>query len=89
MAISLDLSTTDVGISVNGAYGKVALLRVDPQQTLIQVVFYGSEAARHANAQPLSNITLFAPTVELTGDIYPAVYTWLKTQEQFAYAQDC
>jgi hypothetical protein len=89
MAISLDLATTDVGIAVNGAYGKVALLRVDPQQTLVQVVFYGSAAARHANAQPLSNTTLFAPTADLTGDIYPAVYAWLKAQDQFANAQDC
>lgn len=89
MAISLNLATTDIGITVNNAYGKVALLRVDPQQTLIQVVFYGSAEARQANAQPISNTTLFAPTADLTGDIYPAVYTWLKAQNQFANAQDC
>lgn len=89
MAISLDLATTDIGISINGAYGKVALLRVDPEQTLIHIVFYGSEDARRANAQPVSNATLIAPTAELTGDIYPAVYAWVKAQDQFLNAQDC
>ena len=87
MALSITLTKTDIGIPVADTYARIVMWRGDKEQTLIQVAHYASEDARHANAQPVANRTVFAPTADCEG--MAAMYAWLKSQPDYAGATDC
>ena len=87
MALSISLTETDIGIPMADTYARIVMWRGDKEQTLIQVAHYASKEARQADAQPVANRTVFAPTVDCEG--MAAMYAWLKTQPDYAGAIDC
>ena len=87
MALSITLTETDIGIPMADTYARIVMWRGDKDQTLIQVAHYASRDARQVNAQPVANRTLFAPTSECEG--LAAMYAWLKTQPEYADAENC
>ena len=87
MALSISLDQTDIGIPMADTYARIVMWRGDKDQTLIQVAHYASADARQANAQPVANRTVFAPTADCEG--MAAMYAWLKIQPDYAGATDC
>ena len=90
MALSISLIETNIGIPLADTYARITLLRCDKEQCLLQVSHYANADARHTNAQPVYDRTVFAPTSELQpGDKPLAIgYAWLKTLPEYADAVD-
>lgn len=91
MALTSSLAQTNIGIPMADTYARITLMRCDKEQTLMQVSHYANVDARNADAQPVCDRTLFAPTSELQpGDNPLAIgYAWLKTHPEYADAADC
>lgn len=87
MALSISLTKTDIGIPMADTYARIVMWRGDKDQTWIQVAHYASKDARQANAQPVANRNVFAPTPDCEG--IAAMYVWLKTQPEYADAENC
>lgn len=91
MALTTSLVETNIGIPMADTYARITLMRCDKEQTLIQISHYANADARNANASPVYDRTLFAPTSELQPGNDPLAigYAWLKTQSEYADAEDC
>ena len=91
MALTTSLVETNIGIPLADTYARITLMRCDKEQTLIQISHYATADARHANASPVFDRTVFAPTAELQPGADPLAigYAWLKTQPEYADAVDC
>ena len=91
MALSTSLTETFIGIPLADTYARITLMRCDKEQTLLQVSHYANADARNAEAQPVFDRTMFAPTSELQPGADPLSigYAWLKTQPEYAQAEDC
>jgi len=91
MALSTSLTETFIGIPLADTYARITLMRCDKEQTLLQVSHYANADARNAEAQPVFDRTMFAPTGELQPGADPLAigYAWLKTQPEYAQAEDC
>jgi len=91
MALSTSLTETFIGIPLADTYARITLMRCDKEQTLLQVSHYANADARNTNAQPVFDRTMFAPTSELQPGADPLAigYAWLKTQPEYAEAEDC
>lgn len=91
MALSTSLTETNIGIPMADTYARITLMRCDKEQTLIQISHYANADARNADASPVYDRTLFAPTSELQpGDNPLAIgYAWLKTHLEYSDAVDC
>ena len=90
MALITDLAETNIGIPLDNTYARITLLRADKEGLLLQVSHYATAAARAANAQPVLDRTVMAPTSELQPGTTPLAigYEWLKQQPDYADAQD-
>jgi hypothetical protein len=90
MALSISLTETNIGIPLADTYARITLMRCDKEQTLMQVSHYANADARHANAQPVYDRTVFAPTADLQPGTDPLAigYAWLKTQLEYTGAVD-
>lgn len=88
MALTLNLVNSDVGYEFKDAYARILFARTFKDQTFVFVNFHADEAARWANKNPVKQKEYIAQTSSLVGDFFPAMYTWLKTQEDFAGAID-
>jgi hypothetical protein len=90
MAFTTSLTETNIGIPLADTYARITLLRCDKKQCLLQVSHYANADARHANAQPVYDRTMFAPTADLQPGTDPLAigYAWLKTQSEYADALD-
>jgi hypothetical protein len=86
MALIGPLSAEDsiVGFAFTQSYARIYVARLDTSVTLMTVNWYADQAAREANANPVRQKEFGTSTTSLTGDIFPAMYTWLKTQPDFA-----
>jgi hypothetical protein len=95
MAIGLNLTNTQYGVSFPNAYGRIVTASVMRQNSgaehnkhtvMIDVVVYATqEAASNDNTQGVAFERLYVPYTEVAGtDFMTECYTWLLTQEQFA-----
>ncbi len=75
---------SNVGFAFAQSYARIWVARLDTSVTLITVNWYADQAAREANATPVRQKEFGTSTTSLTGDIFPAMYTWLKTLPDFA-----
>jgi len=91
MALSITLNETNIGIPLADTYARITLLRCDKEQCLMQISHYATADARHANASPVFDRTVFAPTAELQPGANPLAigYAWLKTQFEYSDAESC
>jgi hypothetical protein len=90
MALSISLIETNIGIPLADTYARITLLRCDKEQCLLQVSHYANAEARHANASPVYDRTVFAPTADLQPGTDPLAigYAWLKTLPEYTGAVD-
>lgn len=90
MALITDLAETNIGIPLDNTYARITLLRADKEGLLLQVSHYATAEARTANAQPVLDRTVMAPTSELQPGATPLAigYEWLKQQPDYAGATD-
>lgn len=90
MAFKLNISESDVGAAFTDAYARVGFIKGDTRNFFTQVMYYASEDARKANAQPVLNKSYVIPFAELASADNPiaAGYNWLKTQAEFTSATD-
>jgi hypothetical protein len=90
MALTTSLAETNIGIPLPDTYARITLLRCNKEQCLMQISHYASADARHANAQPVYDRTVFAPTADLQpgADPLAIAYVWLKAQPEYAEAVD-
>lgn len=100
MALTISLTLPATTALVNGevvavpeitypqAYARAYAIRAMSSESFILVTWYADEAARLANADPVKALEFTTTTASLKGDIYPAVYAYLKTLPEFAGAAD-
>ena len=90
MALIADLAETNIGIPLDNTYARITLLRADKDGLLLQVSHYATAEARAANAQPVLDRTVMAPTTELQPGTTPLAigYAWLKRQPEYSDATD-
>ena len=91
MALTASLAKTNIGIPLADTYARIVMMRCDKEQTLVHVAHYANADARNADAQPVFDRTMFALTSELQPGTDPLSigYAWLKTQPEYADAEDC
>lgn len=89
MALQVNLPTTSIGIPCPEAYARITDVYGDKNDVRIMVSIYANAAAREANAQPVWQESHHVAVAELPGDLFPAMYEWLKANvELFADALD-
>ena len=90
MALTSSLAKTNIGIPMADTYARITLMRCDKEQTLMQISHYANADARNEDASPVFDCTLFAPTAELQPGANPLAigYAWLKTQPEYADAEN-
>jgi len=90
MAFKLDIAESDVGAAFTDAYARVGFMKGDTGNFYTQVMYYASEDARKANAQPVLSKSYSIPFAELASADNPiaAGYNWLKTQDEYKTATD-
>ena len=94
MAIGLNLTNTQYGVSFPNAYGRIVTASVMRQNSvaehkhnvMIDVVVYATqEAAGNDNIQGVAFERLYVPYDTVAGnDFMTQCYIWLLTQEQFS-----
>lgn len=70
------------------AYARILVVRTTPQLTMPMVVWHEDQAARQRDDQPVLMKEFAVPTSEVSGDVYPAAYAYLKTLPEFEGALD-
>jgi ABC-type sugar transport system substrate-binding protein len=90
MAFKLNISESDVGAAFTDAYARVGFIKGDTRNFFTQVLYYASEEARKANAQPVLSKSYQIPFAEFASADNPiaAGYNWLKTQDEYKTATD-
>jgi hypothetical protein len=82
--------TTDSGIELTNAYAKIEHYHGrnsgDESHANYEVYLFASAGARSSNKAPVASFGFTCPTP--VGDILPALYADLKTQEPFTAAVD-
>jgi hypothetical protein len=94
MAIGLNLTNTQYGVSFPNAYGRIVTASVMRQNSgaehkhnvMVDVVVYANaEAAADDNTQGVAFERLYVPYATVAGsDFMTQCYNWLLTQEQFS-----
>jgi len=92
MALTLNISETDVGAEFDAAYARVAHAVVENNfdeapVVMVVVEFYATERARINRALPVHRTNITIPLPE--GDFMTGVYTSLKATNGFEGAEDC
>tara|TARA_Y100000004_G_scaffold179311_1_gene222782 strand:- start:2660 stop:2935 length:276 start_codon:yes stop_codon:yes gene_type:complete len=90
MALTTSLDETNIGIPVANTYARIVMMHCERDTTDLFVAYYANSDARNADAMPVFERPFRLPTSELeAGDNPLAIgYAWLKTQPEFAEAED-
>ncbi len=88
MALQLSLSNSAVGYVFPESYARIVFSRVLKDQTFIFVNFYADRAARVDDKMPVLQKEYAVLTADLVGDIFPAMYSRLKSEPDFAGSID-
>lgn len=89
MALQVNLASTSFGVPAPAAYVRVADAMMDKFMVHVSVLVYFDAASRENDKQPLDQKRYALPVGELTGDIFPAIYSALKALPEYAGAVDC
>lgn len=89
MALKLNLPTTQFGVPAPQAYAKITNFFGTKDQIQVQVAIYYDEQARAENRSTVMENAHYINIEDLQGDIIPAIYSVLKTFEQYQGAEDC
>jgi hypothetical protein len=91
MAVSLDVTNTPLGVGFQNAYARIATVVISRQlggghRVMIDVAIYAT--VPDDNTQNVDMRRYWAEVGDLSGDVIPAAYAWLKRQPDFAGASD-
>ncbi len=91
MALLLDVTNTPLGVGFKNAYARIATVMVSRQlggghRVMIDVAVYAT--VPDDNTQNVDLRRYWADVGDLSGDVLPAAYAWLKQQPDFAGASD-
>lgn len=89
MALRLTLHDKKTDVLFQQAYARVGMFKGDKNSVQILVDVYSSQEAHIARATPLGTYTYTMPFNEITGELLPSIYFWLKQKKEFLEAQDC
>lgn len=90
MAVSLDVTNTPLGVGFQNAYARIATVVISRQlggghRVMLDVAIYAT--IPDDNTQNVDLRRYVIPLADLpSGDILPAVYSWLKEQPDFIAA---
>lgn len=88
MALTLSLSTTPMGVEFPESYARINSGFSFKDTTTITVFFYATSHARALEASPVMTKDFRVKTSALTGNLWPAMYSYLKTLPEFTGAQN-
>jgi hypothetical protein len=89
MALFLNIQTSNIGVSVNQAYAKIDSFLGHNNTLNFGVMFYYNQDARQKFATPIFSKNHVINLSEISGDILPALYNYLKTLPEYEGATDC
>lgn len=91
MALSSSLLETNIGISLNNTYARIVSMRCERDEIMLMVSHYASAEASNIGSMSVFDRTMFAPMSEIQPADTPLAmgYAWLKTQPEYASAEDC
>lgn len=76
------------GVQYPTAYSRIVTVRCDKRDAYIYVCTYADEEARLRDDYPVQSEEHITRLAELSGDLYPRSYAFLKTLPGFALAVD-
>lgn len=89
MALTVDLTETAIGTSLEGCYLRIVKLSGDKDALRLNIEAYANEQARRDGKMPILIYTHVVTTTEVAGPLFPALYAHLKTLPEYAGAVDC
>ena len=89
MALIVNIPTSNIGVSVNQAYAKIDNFLYHTNTLNFSVIFYYNQEARQKSATPIFADNRNINLSEISGDILPALYNYLKTLPEYEGATDC
>ena len=90
MALSL-IRDTPHGLRLAGAYHRITFVRlIAPDDLLVQLAIYPTEADRRADRQPVdqATVTFVASEIVTTGTLVASLYDAIKALPEYADAID-
>ena len=88
MALEINIAESSIGVPFPTAYARIFDVQGDKESLRVNVDIFATEEARQANAQPIGRESFHIGVAELSGDLFPALYGWIKETPQFAGAED-
>lgn len=89
MALQMSISGSNVGVPFSSAYIRIYQVHGNKEKLNVICWVNASVAARQSEAAPVAQYDYEIPLSALQGDLFPAIYNWLKLQPEFANAIDC
>ena len=88
MALKLSLPTTQFGVPAPQAYARITNFFGTKDQIQVQVAIYFNEEARQGNMATVKENAHYIAIEDLKGDLIPAIYSVLKTFNDYAGSTD-
>jgi hypothetical protein len=89
MALKLSLPQTQFGVPAPEAYARITNFFGTKDQIQVQVAIHYDQAAREGNMATVKENAHYIAIEDLKGDLIPAIYSVLKTFNDYAGATDC
>jgi hypothetical protein len=88
VALKLSLPTTQFGVPAPQAYARITNFFGTKDQIQVQVAIYFNEEARQGNMATVKENAHYIAIEDLKGDLIPAIYSVLKTFNDYAGSTD-
>ena len=89
MALQLKLEQTQFGVPAPQAYARITNFFGTKDNIQVQVAIHYDENARQTGMATVREDAHYIAIEDLKGDLIPAIYSVLKTFEQYKGAEDC
>ena len=89
MALKLSLPQTQFGVPAPEAYARITNFFGTKDNIQLQVAIHYDENARQTGMATVREDAHYIAIEDLKGDLIPAIYSVLKTFEQYKGAEDC
>lgn len=87
MALQINYTSPEFGVSVQTAYAKIESFRGNINEVTFTLVYYADVLARTEGKSPIGGFVFSIPYQD--GLTYTSVYNYLKTLPGFTNAVDC
>lgn len=89
MALSTRAVKEELGLEIPNAYARVHRFVGNKDSIDVHVTIHARDKQGDVINRSIETLSFTMPYVEITGEILPSIYTWLKQQPRFADAKDC